>query len=94
MWRLQGMEGAVVGSWGAHGEGQAKFPDDAVRTSVLQQGLAPIRWRSLSSVLSADICACICICCSALCELAKFWMPNDKASAWGTGRYSCCGVEN
>ncbi len=41
--RVQGMEGAVVGIWCAHGEGQAKFPDDSVRTSVLQQGLAPIR---------------------------------------------------
>ncbi|BDA47656.1 Phosphoribosylformylglycinamidine synthase [Coccomyxa sp. Obi] len=41
---LKGMEGAVVGIWCAHGEGQAKFPDDSVRTSVLQQGLAPIRY--------------------------------------------------
>lgn len=40
---VQGMEGAVVGIWCAHGEGQAKFPDASVRTSVLQQGLAPIR---------------------------------------------------
>ncbi len=41
------MEGSVVGIWCAHGEGQAKFPDDAVRASVLQQGLAPIRCWSL-----------------------------------------------
>ena len=39
----QGMEGAAVGIWCAHGEGCAKFPDPAVQHAVLEQGLAPIR---------------------------------------------------
>ena len=39
----QGMEGAAVGIWCAHGEGRAKFPDPDVQRAVLEQGLAPIR---------------------------------------------------
>jgi hypothetical protein len=40
---IQGMEGAAVGIWCAHGEGRAKFPDPGVQRAVLEQGLAPIR---------------------------------------------------
>ena len=40
---VQGMEGAKIGIWCAHGEGQAKFPDAQVFQDVLAQDLAPIR---------------------------------------------------
>lgn len=32
-----------MGIWCAHGEGRAKFPDAQVQSSILEQGLAPIR---------------------------------------------------
>jgi phosphoribosylformylglycinamidine synthase len=41
---LRGMGGASIGVWCAHGEGQALFPDAAVREHVLKSGLAPIRY--------------------------------------------------
>jgi phosphoribosylformylglycinamidine synthase len=41
---LKGMGGASIGVWCAHGEGQALFPDEAVRKHVLSSGLAPIRY--------------------------------------------------
>lgn len=40
---LDGMEGANLGIWCAHGEGRCYFPDAAARDTVLQGGLAPIR---------------------------------------------------
>ena len=52
MWHAacQGMEGAAVGIWCAHGEGRAKFPDPAIQRAVLDAGLAPIRCRSLPTL--------------------------------------------
>jgi phosphoribosylformylglycinamidine synthase len=41
---LKGMEGSTLGVWVAHGEGLAYFPDDSIRRSVLDKGLAPIRF--------------------------------------------------
>nr|QKY14978.1 phosphoribosylformylglycinamidine synthase (PURL) [Polytomella parva] len=41
---LKGMGGSVLGVWCAHGEGQCLFPDEAVKKSVLDKGLAPIRY--------------------------------------------------
>eukprot|EP00245_Coleochaete_scutata_P014824 TRINITY_DN6413_c0_g1_i1.p1 TRINITY_DN6413_c0_g1~~TRINITY_DN6413_c0_g1_i1.p1 ORF type:complete len:531 (-),score=70.22 TRINITY_DN6413_c0_g1_i1:315-1682(-) len=41
---LRGMEGTTVGIWVAHGEGQALFPDAAIRDRVLASNLAPIRY--------------------------------------------------
>jgi len=41
---LKGMGGSTVGVWCAHGEGQALFPDEAVRKHVLDKHLAPIRY--------------------------------------------------
>ena len=41
---LKGMEGAVLGVWVAHGEGQAHFPDPDVKQTVLDQNLAPLRY--------------------------------------------------
>ncbi|KAL6785042.1 hypothetical protein ACKKBG_A02200 [Auxenochlorella protothecoides x Auxenochlorella symbiontica] len=41
---LRGMGGARLGVWVAHGEGQALFPDEAVRRDVLDRHLAPIRY--------------------------------------------------
>ena len=41
---LKGMAGTKVGVWCAHGEGQALFPDAAVRERVLAANLAPIRY--------------------------------------------------
>ncbi|MEW5304184.1 MAG: hypothetical protein WDW36_006814 [Sanguina aurantia] len=41
---LKGMDGSVLGVWCAHGEGQALFPDEAVRQHVLSKNLAPIRY--------------------------------------------------
>ena len=38
------MGGSTVGVWIAHGEGQALFPSDDVRSAVLSKGLAPIRY--------------------------------------------------
>ncbi|KAI7838801.1 hypothetical protein COHA_007416 [Chlorella ohadii] len=41
---LQGMGGAQIGVWCAHGEGQAIFPSDEVRQRVMADTLAPIRY--------------------------------------------------
>jgi phosphoribosylformylglycinamidine synthase len=41
---LQGMEGARVGVWVAHGEGRAHFPSEAIEHDVLSRGLAPVRY--------------------------------------------------
>ncbi len=41
---LKGMGGANIGVWAAHGEGQALFPDDAVKQHVLSKHLAPLRY--------------------------------------------------
>ncbi|MGW8271869.1 MAG: phosphoribosylformylglycinamidine synthase [Thermodesulfovibrionales bacterium] len=41
---LRGMERSVLGVWVAHGEGQAFFPDDAVRERIFREGLAPLRY--------------------------------------------------
>ena len=40
---FQGMGGASMGIWCAHGEGRAHFPDPQVKQTVLEGGLAPIR---------------------------------------------------
>ena len=40
----QGMAGARMGVWCAHGEGRATFPDAAVMDTVLAGGLAPVRY--------------------------------------------------
>jgi len=41
---LNGMGGAQIGVWCAHGEGRAHFPDDTVQRVVADGGLAPIRY--------------------------------------------------
>jgi len=41
---LQGMEGATLGVWLAHGEGRAFFPDGTVRDRVEAESLAPVRF--------------------------------------------------
>ncbi|MEJ2203412.1 MAG: phosphoribosylformylglycinamidine synthase [Gemmatimonadota bacterium] len=41
---LREMEGATVGVWVAHGEGQAHFPSEAIAQDVLARGLAPVRY--------------------------------------------------
>jgi phosphoribosylformylglycinamidine synthase len=41
---LQGMEGATLGIWVAHGEGRAFFPDTTVLDRVMEDGLAPVRF--------------------------------------------------
>ncbi len=41
---LQGMEGAVLGIWVAHGEGRSFFPDNQIFTRVTTENLAPIRY--------------------------------------------------
>jgi phosphoribosylformylglycinamidine synthase len=41
---LQGMAGATLGIWVAHGEGRAYFPDPEIQDHVLSQGLAPVRF--------------------------------------------------
>ncbi len=41
---LQGMEGATLGVWVAHGEGRLIFPDKDIMREVLQKELAPIRF--------------------------------------------------
>lgn len=41
--RRQGMEGARIGIWCAHGEGRAHFPDPSIRDQILESNLAPIR---------------------------------------------------
>lgn len=40
---LAGMGGSNLGIWCAHGEGRCFFPDPAVRSTVLDGGLAPVR---------------------------------------------------
>lgn len=41
---LKGMGGATMGVWVAHGEGQALFPNEEVKKTVLSKNLAPIRY--------------------------------------------------
>ncbi|PNW79730.1 hypothetical protein CHLRE_08g364800v5 [Chlamydomonas reinhardtii] len=41
---LKGMEGMVAGVWAAHGEGQALFPDDAIKAEVLAKNLIPVKY--------------------------------------------------
>jgi len=41
---LQGIEGATLGIWVAHGEGRAFFPDATVLDRVIEDGLAPVRF--------------------------------------------------
>lgn len=41
---LEGMDGANLGIWCAHGEGRCHFPDAATRDIVIESGLAPIRY--------------------------------------------------
>jgi len=41
---LKGMEGATIGVWAAHGEGQVLFPDEEVKAHVMKNNLAPIRF--------------------------------------------------
>jgi phosphoribosylformylglycinamidine synthase len=41
---LRGMEGATLGIWVAHGEGQALFPEPQILNRVLAEGLAPVRF--------------------------------------------------
>jgi phosphoribosylformylglycinamidine synthase len=41
---LRGMEGATLGVWTAHGEGQAHFPNPEILERVEAESLAPIRF--------------------------------------------------
>jgi len=41
---LKGMEGSTMGIWVQHGEGKVHFPNETVKQTVLQNGLAPIRY--------------------------------------------------
>ncbi len=41
---LKGMGGMKAGIWCAHGEGQALFPNEQVKTHVLSNHLAPVRY--------------------------------------------------
>jgi phosphoribosylformylglycinamidine synthase len=41
---LRGMEGATLGIWVAHGEGQAFFPETSILDRVQDEGLAPLRF--------------------------------------------------
>jgi len=41
---LREMAGSVLGVWVAHGEGRTHFPDPAMETRVLAEGLAPVRF--------------------------------------------------
>jgi phosphoribosylformylglycinamidine synthase len=41
---LRGMEGATLGIWVAHGEGQALFPEPQILDRVLTDELAPVRF--------------------------------------------------
>jgi phosphoribosylformylglycinamidine synthase len=41
---LKGMEGARLGVWVAHGEGQALFPDSAILDRIDSENLAPVRF--------------------------------------------------
>lgn len=41
---LKGMAGSSLGVWVAHGEGRFYFPDETIKTDVLESNLAPIRY--------------------------------------------------
>jgi phosphoribosylformylglycinamidine synthase len=41
---LEGMEGATLGIWVAHGEGRGFFPGSDILERVLEEGLAPVRF--------------------------------------------------
>ena len=49
---LDGMAGATVGVWCAHGEGKATFPSAEVEAAVLAGGLAPIRWADAAGAVT------------------------------------------
>ena len=65
----QGMEGAKIGIWCAHGEGQAKFPEAQVYQDVLAQDLAPIR------------CAQAGICAALYVQVrSRLWFPDGMGN--------------
>jgi len=41
---LQGMEGAILGVWVAHGEGRLQFSSEVVANQIFESGCAPIRY--------------------------------------------------
>jgi phosphoribosylformylglycinamidine synthase len=51
---LEGMAGATMGVWCAHGEGKATFPDPAVEAAVLAGGLAPIRYADAGGAVTTS----------------------------------------
>lgn len=76
----QGMEGANVGIWCAHGEGRAVFPDPAIHDAVLQHQLAPIRC-SLPSLPVLSPQHPICLPGHQL--LLSCAVSNSAAHPWG-----------
>ena len=78
---LQGMGGAVLGVWAAHGEGQALFPREEVREQVLARGLGPIRCVAVSlsrSILLQEVL------------WGDAWKSEDKAKRFGL--FVCWGM--
>ena len=51
---LEGMAGAKLGVWVAHGEGKATFPDPEVFSSVVDQRLAPLRYADPATGLPTE----------------------------------------
>jgi phosphoribosylformylglycinamidine synthase len=49
---FEGMAGATLGVWVAHGEGRAYFPDRSILSETLERGLAPVRYVDDSAVIT------------------------------------------
>lgn len=55
---LEGMAGATLGVWVAHGEGRAFFPDPQLRRETLQNNLAPLRYADDDAAVCGDYPFC------------------------------------
>ena len=51
---LKGMEGSSLGVWVAHGEGRFHFPDPSIKDSVLENGLAAVRYVNDSNEVTQE----------------------------------------
>jgi phosphoribosylformylglycinamidine synthase len=49
---LQGMQGLQIGVWSAHGEGRVLFPDASVKSRIMRDALAPIRYVDDNSAIT------------------------------------------
>ena len=51
---FKGMEGSSLGIWVCHGEGRFHFPDEAVKDTILEKDLAPLRYVNDSNEITVE----------------------------------------